>query len=343
MSHPNTIPSDDDQGLSGYADSPGRRLRELRESRGIEIERITAQLHLARDVVDALEQDRYADLPSPVFVAGYFKNYARLLGIDPEPILRAYRSSAPDQETVVARPAAGPNRTAPAQGGRSWTWLIGLVLIGVAIVAVLFWWQGSAVVQFGEQASESAEQAGETAGRGALAQNEAASATDATDASETTPIDSFGSAVSVPSDAIPLRGTESATGARPADTAMDADESVAEEDDTATIPATSLPIEPQPTQPAPPTETREILLAFSGTSWVDVRDATGKVVLNGEMREGDQRTLTGEPPFKLVIGNAAATKLTVGDDAFDLGSHARGNVARFSLDPDTFLDPSTRQ
>ncbi len=330
MTQPSTMPADD-QSHSDYPDSPGRRLRELRESRGIEIERITAQLHLGRNVVEALEQDRYADLPSPVFVAGYLKNYARLLGTNPEPILQAYRTMVPAEESYIARSVSEPRGKTSARSGSAWAWPISLLLIGVAAALLVFWWQWDDVAQFGEGASESADAMGEQFGVApdsiGAPEDTQPSDTDVSDGSATTPIDSFGSAVSVPPDAIPLRGMESTTDQRPAET-----------DDGSTIPADSLPTEPRPTQsPEPVAEApdRDIVLQFSGTSWVDVRDATGKVVLNGEMREGEQRTLTGEPPFKLVIGNAAATQLSVGGTAFDLGSHALGNVARFSLDPNT--------
>jgi histidyl-tRNA synthetase len=60
--------------------------------------------------------------------------------------------------------------------------------------------------------------------------------------------------------------------------------------------------------PKPP----EVVLSFSGTSWIDVRDAAGKVVLTGEMRKGDRRVLSGQPPFSFVIGNAKAPPVHAG-------------------------------
>ncbi len=59
------------------------------------------------------------------------------------------------------------------------------------------------------------------------------------------------------------------------------------------------------------------------------------MVLTGEMAKGDRRVLAGEPPYSFVIGNASATKLTVGGKPFDLPRRSRGNVARFKLNPET--------
>jgi cytoskeleton protein RodZ len=72
-----------EQNVVEFGDSPGRRLRVQRQSRGLTIERIGAQLHLKPEIIDALEQDRFEDLPDGVFVMGYLRNYARLLGLDP--------------------------------------------------------------------------------------------------------------------------------------------------------------------------------------------------------------------------------------------------------------------
>jgi len=83
----------------------------------------------------------------------------------------------------------------------------------------------------------------------------------------------------------------------------------------------------------------EVVVSFSGPCWVDIRDAEGEVLLFGEMADGDQHVLGGDPPYSLVLGNASATALTVGDKPFDVNAIAKGNVARFTLDP-TELDPA---
>ena len=56
-------------------------------------------------------------------------------------------------------------------------------------------------------------------------------------------------------------------------------------------------------------------------------------MLNGEIRKGDTRVLTGDPPYTFVIGNARAAQISVGGRPFDFGSRSQGGVARFKLDP----------
>ena len=79
--------------------------------------------------------------------------------------------------------------------------------------------------------------------------------------------------------------------------------------------------------------TQQIVLSFSANSWVDVRDSERKFKLFGEIPKGSRKVLGGQPPYKLVIGNAEAVSITVNGKRFDLAPYAKGNVARFTLDP----------
>ena len=70
--------------------SPGHRLREARLSAKISVEEVAARLHLDARLIDALENDRYGELPQPTFVRGYLRGYAHLLNLPSTPIIEAY-------------------------------------------------------------------------------------------------------------------------------------------------------------------------------------------------------------------------------------------------------------
>jgi cytoskeleton protein RodZ len=80
-------------------------------------------------------------------------------------------------------------------------------------------------------------------------------------------------------------------------------------------------------------EKLDVVISFTGPTSVDIRDSTMNYGLIGEMDQGDQHLLGGKPPYSLIIGNAAATRIQVGGQPFDFQSVVRGNVARFILDP----------
>ena len=78
---------------------------------------------------------------------------------------------------------------------------------------------------------------------------------------------------------------------------------------------------------------REIVMTFNAPCWVDVRDSERNFKLFGEMPKGTRKVRGGRPPYKLVIGNSRAVTITVKGEPFDLDRYAKGNVARFTLDP----------
>ncbi len=77
---------------------------------------------------------------------------------------------------------------------------------------------------------------------------------------------------------------------------------------------------------------QSIRISFSAPCWVRVTDSKGVLVLNGEMRAGDEKEIEGDAPFRFVLGNAGAVELLVGDKRFDLEPYTSGNVARFTLE-----------
>ena len=73
------------------------------------------------------------------------------------------------------------------------------------------------------------------------------------------------------------------------------------------------------------------VLSASDASWVEVIDADGKVLVQRVLRPGESLGLDGRLPFKLKIGNAAATQLQFRGQVVDLTALTRDNVARLEL------------
>ncbi|MFY9973613.1 MAG: RodZ domain-containing protein [Chromatiaceae bacterium] len=333
--------SPDDQNVVELTESPGRRLRVQRQSKGWEIGRVATQLHLRPHLVEALEQDHFEDLPGPVFVIGYLRNYARLLGLDPEPLIGAYRAANPSPEPVAPLIRATGSPKPEIGGGRSPVRLIGLGLLLAVIALLVLWWQ-SRPESLPEPSAES-----DPATLPLLPLEEPTGDRLDLDNSETadTLPDSFGDE-EVPEAAHPLPLAEADAGlvlpALPSQ-APDSDSGpaeIAEPGAGSAEPQPESAAEATPGQIETPAEVEgdrpkvpEVVLSFAGTSWVDVRDAAGKVILIGEMRKGDRRVLKGDPPYSLVIGNSVAASVNVGDKSLDLSTKGRGGVARFKLDP----------
>ncbi|MFY9328159.1 MAG: RodZ domain-containing protein [Georgfuchsia sp.] len=71
---------------------------------------------------------------------------------------------------------------------------------------------------------------------------------------------------------------------------------------------------------------------FSGRSWLEVKDASGQILLTGEFPDGQKQVITGKPPYQIWIGRVSAVKVNYGGNDVDLQPHARADVARFTLE-----------
>ncbi|NJM31797.1 MAG: DUF4115 domain-containing protein [Limnobacter sp.] len=75
-----------------------------------------------------------------------------------------------------------------------------------------------------------------------------------------------------------------------------------------------------------------VTLSFTGESWVTVRDGRDAVLLSQLNPAGDSLQVRGQPPFKLIIGNAKNVKLRYNNRPVNLEQSLRGEVARVTLD-----------
>jgi cytoskeleton protein RodZ len=71
---------------------------------------------------------------------------------------------------------------------------------------------------------------------------------------------------------------------------------------------------------------------FDERSWIEIRDATQKVVFVGEYPAGTRQNVEGKAPFQIWIGKASGVRLFMGERSIDLKPHTREEIARFTLE-----------
>ena len=120
----------------------GALLKEARRKARLSIEDVAKELHLEGRIIEALENEDEALLPSRVFTLGYLKKYARLLNLSEAEVLDASRFAAEADEapalTLNAPPEIHPQTTSSHVIVKTFTWLIVIALIALLIM----WWQG---------------------------------------------------------------------------------------------------------------------------------------------------------------------------------------------------------
>jgi len=72
------------------ADLPGDALRRAREAKGISLDALSHRTRIRRPLLEALEGERFAELPARVFVRGFVFAIAGQVGLDPEKVWAEY-------------------------------------------------------------------------------------------------------------------------------------------------------------------------------------------------------------------------------------------------------------
>jgi cytoskeletal protein RodZ len=124
----------------------GQQLASARERLGMSARDIANRLRIRAMFVEALERQEWAVIGEFVYVRGFLKNYAKLVGLDPAPLI-AQLSDEYAPEVAAPRPAldslAGSGlssvRTSEEPTSRRWfPWMLGtLTVIAAALVIMV--------------------------------------------------------------------------------------------------------------------------------------------------------------------------------------------------------------
>jgi cytoskeleton protein RodZ len=104
--------------------SIGQVLKQEREERRLSLEEVSSTTRIPRRALQSLEEDRFEDLPSGVFVRGFIKAYASAVDIDAEDVLAHF-----DEQNPEVLP---PPPLASVHSGRGY----GVILLAIATAAL---------------------------------------------------------------------------------------------------------------------------------------------------------------------------------------------------------------
>ena len=113
------------------AEDFGSYLKHERELRGITLEAISETTKIHIRFLQALEGNNFEELPGEVFIKGYIRSYAGIIGSDPEETLNVY-------EEFVGNKVPEKNLDSADQSNISAIKFLGYGLIGLIILALVF-------------------------------------------------------------------------------------------------------------------------------------------------------------------------------------------------------------
>lgn len=290
----------------------GLLLREAREARGLTVADVVTALKYSPRQIEALEADQMEVLPGNVFMRGIVRSYARFLKLDPAPLLEVLEAEAPAAAPDVV-PPEDMGVAMPRREGRQISGLLSALIL-VAIVGLAAGvWHMLAPAQ--RPVAATAEQA--VAEAPSLVPSPAATADQARAAGDA-------------AEPMPPSGGASPLTANPASVDIPvAAPQLAPAPLSAAEPATGVAAESARSLPP---GAKQLVFDFRGTSWVEVKDASQRIVFTGQYFGGTRQVASGKPPFQIVIGNAANVELQYDDRQIDLKPYTRAEVARLTLE-----------
>ena len=292
----------------------GGLLRAAREEHGLHIAALAAAMKVAPRKLDALENDRWTELPDATFTRALALTVCRTLKIDARPVL----DLLPPAEIMALR-SIGEHLNAPLHGtgGRTDSSVAGWAIRPMVWAAAVLMAAALAVYFVPEGWFKSAPPLLAAAPDPVATRTAPAPAAPAAEvsASAAATVDAAAALLTVGSVAptAPLTSAPTAPPTAP----MSLGETV-----FSAPPAGSL-------QGAP--ASGSLQLRTSEPSWVDARDGRGQVLLSRIVQPGETVGLEGAAPFRLTIGNAAATQLSFRGQPVSLAPNTRDNVARVEL------------
>lgn len=287
----------------------GTLLRRARDAAGLHVAALAVSLKVPVRKLEALESDRYDLLPDAVFVRALAASVCRTLKIDPQPVLdRLPQTAAPR----LIRDSDGINAPfrAPRDGSTP-GWLEQLskpvilsvfgLLLGALVLILLPRMQqeeGAAPeARIEETRSPLPESAGLPAPEGAATPAPIASTAPPRPAVTPASLPVAGAAASVSAPAVVSVPTAPAAETAPT-----------------TVPAGGI-----------------VSFRTKASSWVEVTDAKGVVVLRKLMAAGESGAASGAFPLQVTVGRVDVTEMQVRGKPFDLRPVSKDNVARFEV------------
>lgn len=276
------------------AEGFGAALKRAREAQGISIGDMAARSRLSVQQVRALESERTAELPEPVYVRAFIRGVASVLGLEPDPLVADYTARYGAASVGVLPDHDPAKETVVRASGRRTGLKAAVVAIAAVLVCAAGWYAWSSM-------SDGAE-------------TQPAAETPVVDAPESV------EAAPAPEQAAADQTAQEKTAAEQAAAEKAAAEKAAAEKAAEKARAQSQ---------AAATGERRVTLSTSGACWVQILLPNGRSFFAKEMAEGGSETLNVPVGARVTVGNASVMTLTVDGRPYELTKSTRNGICRF--------------
>lgn len=284
--------------------SAGRLLQAGRERRGLELDALAQLLKVPVRKLQALEADRFEELPGAAFTRSLAQSYARQVGVDVQEVLALLPQAIvpPQRLEHVSRGLQTPYREGSGahfggsggRGGFEGFRPVHGVALALLALALLLWLLPPLSTLLPSLGLSSRS-------------DPAASSTVVVETVHGTPGEQVTTPVPPAASAVPVMPVPVAASAPPA------------------APSAPAPV------PAAATPAGTVVLKTSAASWIEVRDAGNAVLLSRTLQPGETVGLDGAMPMRVRVGVASALELSLRGEPVDLKPYTRGTSATVVL------------
>lgn len=294
--------------------SAGRLLQAGRERRGLELDALAQLLKVPVRKLQALEADRFEELPGAAFTRSLAQSYARQVGVDVQEVLALLPQAIvpPQRLEHVSRGLQTPYREGSGahfggSGGRGgfegFRPVHGVALALLALALLLWLLPPLSTLLPSLGLSSRSELAAEVA----AGSEAAASSTVVVETVHGVPAEQVTTPVPPVASAVPVMPVPVAASAPPA------------------APSAPAPV------PAAAAPAGTVVLKTRAASWIEVRDAGNAVLLSRTLQPGETVGLDGAMPMRVRVGVASALELSLRGEPVDLKPYTRGTSATVVL------------
>ncbi|OIQ26068.1 cytoskeleton protein RodZ [uncultured Vibrio sp.] len=307
----------------------GTILKERRIELGLTQKQIADRLRLRITIIEGIEENNFESGQVATFIRGYLRSYAKAVNIDESIVLSALADcgEAQHQEQQMMSFSRKTKRERHDSRIMMVTW--GILAIIIAISSI-WWWQNQLQDTLVVSSSEESSQI----------QFDDISEADKTVVEVIDPVQSelpavlpepvFQEEVETLTDeankSLAIIEDSSATGVVEVET----EQPQAIDSADAVTPAAELESNSNDTID-PVGNLRPLTMSFNADCWIQVKDASGKVLSTGIKKAGQSLNLEAESPLSIILGAPESVSMTFASEPVDLSGYTSGKVARFTL------------
>lgn len=304
--------------VDSHNNLPGEILRQRREELGLSQKDISERLRLKVSVIENIESNHFDSHHVATFIRGYFRSYAKAVGIKEKDILAALEQSGRGQHKEQPMHSFSQKTKKQQHDNHIMrlTWGILIVILGISSV---WWWQNHQLDTLSPSSLSSQQEQSTIGGSDELADETSLLDTNET-VMESSEQESNDGAVSQPQE------TEQAAN----------DEQVFPADNT--VDSTTETVKPTKTESQEIAQITEVqknnnvlAMQFKDDCWIQVKDSSGSVLATGLKKAGESLTLTGKAPYSIILGAPEGVSISLADEPVDLSRYTPGKVARLTL------------